>query len=161
MDPRDFGVDEAFDELCSGDGTCGARANIFEVCGRGFQLVVVRVVHGEGPDEFTCGLACFSQAFNESCCVCFGVGEEAGIVVSQSDDACSCQGGQVDDEVRFVSFQSVSDGIGEDESSFGIGVIDFYGETVVHGDDITGIDSGMAGFIVGGGDESDDVMSGR
>src|SRR5690606_38914897 len=92
MDPGDR-ADELLKELGRGDRASPSSADVLQVGDVAFEQFLEVVVHGQGPDALAGSLARLAHVPAEL----LVVGEEAGDLGSQGDDAGPGQRGEVED----------------------------------------------------------------
>jgi len=67
------------------------------------------------------------------------------------------EGGEVDDDSGTESFRGIGEDVGENESSFGVRVVDLYGLAVVGTQDVSGADRVPVGHVLHQGNHGHDV----
>ena len=151
MDPGGV-ADELFEEHgCVGGSAPAVFAGVHDVGDLAFDLVAVVVGAGEAPEFFAGGDECGEEFFGGV----LVVGEEAGVDLSERDDAGPGEGGGVD-EVGAAEGFGVVEAVGEDEAAFGVGVDDLDGLAGHGGDDVAGLEGFAVGHVFGGADDADD-----
>src|SRR5207253_8741899 len=83
-------------------------------------------------------------------------GDQARVGRAEGDLDRSGQGGDVDDSAG-AELDRVGEGVGEDQATLGVGVVDLDRLAVVLGDDVAGLYGGSRGHVLGGRDEGDQV----
>src|SRR5690554_642191 len=143
---------EAAQEAGGGDGACRAAADVGHVGKVAVELALVFVPQGQAPGAVTGSFAGGQQFVGQF----IVVGQQAGGVVAQGDDAGAGEGGQVDYGGR-VEFLDVGEGVAQYQAAFGVGVQDFNGHATQGGDDVPGAGGAAVGHVFSRSDHRDHV----
>src|SRR5690554_757334 len=143
---------EPAQEAGSGDGTGRAAADVGHVGEVAVELALVFVPERQAPGAVTGALARGQQFVGQFVVV----GQQAGGVVAQGDDAGAGEGGQVDYGGR-VEFLDVGEGIAQHQAAFGVGVEDFNGHAAQGGDNVAGARGAAIRHVFGSGDYGNNV----
>ena len=93
---------------------------VLDVGNAALDQLVILIPKRQLPEAFTAFLSGVQQRLDKA----LVVAEDGRGLVSQGNDAGSGQGCQVDNQLWLVTFR-ISQGVGEDQAAFGIGVEDF------------------------------------
>src|SRR5690554_221653 len=124
---------KAAQETGSCDGACRTAADVGDIRKVAVELALVLVPQGQAPGTVA-GAFTGGQQFAGQLLV---VGQQAGGVMAQGNNAGAGQGCHVDNGFRVVLLH-VGEGITQDQPAFGVGVEDFDGLATEGGDDIAG-----------------------
>ena len=139
------------DEPGAGDGTAAfTAADILNVGEAAFDEFAIFVIHGHGPHFFAGGFGAGEKL------VCPGLvgAEDADVDVGEGDDDGAGEGCGVDD-VSYAELFGVVNGIGEDETAFGVGIQHFDRLAGHRGLNVAGLLRFAAGHIFRGWHDAD------
>src|SRR5690606_33002850 len=139
-------------EAGRGDGAGRAAADVGHVGEVAVELALVFVPERQAPGAVAGAFACGEQFVGQFVVV----GQQAGGVVAQGNDAGAGEGGQVNDS-GWVEFLYVGEGVAQYQAAFGIGVEDFNGHAAEGGYDVTRAGGAAVWHVLGGSNDRDYV----
>src|SRR5690554_6217617 len=143
---------EAAQEAGSRDGAGRPAADVGHVGEVAVELALVFVPERQAPGAVAGALAGGQQFVGQFVVV----GQQAGGVVAQGDDAGTCEGGHVDYGSR-VKFLHVGEGVAQYQAAFGVGVEDFNGHAAQGGYDVARSGGAAIRHVFGGRNHRDYV----
>src|SRR5690554_848305 len=143
---------EPAQEAGRGDGAGRAAADVGHVGEVAVELALVVVLERQAPGAVAGALARGQQFVGQFVVV----GQQAGGVVAQGDDAGTCEGGHVDYGSR-VKFLHVGEGVAQYQAAFGVGVEDFNGHAAQGGYDVARSGGAAIRHVFGGRNHRDYV----
>src|SRR5690554_2440462 len=143
---------EAAQEAGRGDGTSGAAADVGHVGEVAVELALVFVPQRQTPGAVA-GAFAGGQQFVGQFIV---IGQQAGGLVTQSNDTGAGEGSHVDHGFG-VEFFHVGEGVAQHQPAFDVGVEDFNGHAAQGGDNVARAGGAAVRHVFGSGDYGNNV----
>src|SRR5690554_2546155 len=143
---------EPAQEAGRGDSAGRAAADVGHIGEVAVELALVFVPERQAPGAVTGAFAGGEQFVGQFVVV----GQQAGGVVAQGNDAGAGEGGQVNDS-GWVEFLDVGEGVAQYQAAFGVGVEDFNGHAAEGGYDVTRAGGAAVWHVLGGSNDRDYV----